>query len=111
MALKGVDVIQLSTTLQVIYTVPAGFATRYISMIFCSRHSSAVRVTAHHIPTGGSAANANMIIEHNSASEIAAGETREEGYSRVMNAGDSIEAKANVNTVLNMHFSCEEVAV
>ena len=111
MALLGVNSIQLTTSLQSIYTVPVGFKTRYISLVLCNRHSSAVQITAHHIPTGGSSNNNNMIIEHGTDPQLVAGETREEGYSRVMNAGDSIEVLASTTAVVNLHFSTEEVAV
>ena len=112
MALKGVNAVKVTTGLASVYTVPAGFQTRYISLIFCNSHSTVVSMTVHHIPTGGSATDPdNLLIEHNTDTQLVAGETREEGYSRVRHAGDSSEVKASVTNKVILHFSCEEVAV
>lgn len=110
MALIGKDPVELTTSLQTIYTVPAGFETKYIVFQFLNRHSSNVKVTVH-LDQDGTADNLNLFIEHNTDSALVPGETREEGYARVMNPGDIVKAKANVTQKINLFFSAEEVAV
>lgn len=99
---------QLTASAATYYTVGANKKARVLNLTVCNTTGAAHTYTIHRVPSGGTASATNMVI---SARPIAAGETQlvRELISKVLAAGDTIQALADSATAVSLDGSFAEI--
>lgn len=101
---EGTD---LADTLGTLYTVPLN-TTAVLRAITLTNHDSATRTfTLHLVPSGGSPSQANRIFD---AIEILGNKVVENDTLKVLHAGGSIQAMADVASKVSIRVDGSEVA-
>jgi hypothetical protein len=100
---------QLTTSAATYYTAPALTTTVIRKLIFVNTTGGAVTVTAHLIPSGGSASASNTIA---SAKSLAAGEawSCSDAEGQVLEAAGFIQALASAGTSITVIASGIEIS-
>jgi hypothetical protein len=103
---KAVDAFELAAASAVVYTVPAGTATKVEVISLTNTGATAVTATIHFCPNGAGEGNANM-IEHaiNIPSD---GVALIRKYDLTLNATDTIEAFASAANQVTCRISILE---
>lgn len=106
-----VDGVVITDSLVTLYTTPALTKTRVSEIAMTNSHTSAVTVSAHAIPAGGSAGIANRILQGVSpdGTVLSAGETLILGLSMVLEAGGFLQFVAGVTGVVGLRVSGTEI--
>jgi len=103
----------LQTTNSILRTVPSNFQVTFVSLIFKNLTTALTHVpTVFFVPSGGSAGDANEVWGGSGGEPLMdSEETYEWSTFVVLNAGDTIEVKADANNVISCRLSTEEKAV
>jgi hypothetical protein len=107
----GKDAVELTASLTTIYTVPANSQTTLIELLFLNKDNSDRIVTVHFVPTGGSADNTNTVIKQQSTNAIQPGHTEIYRFNQFLNAGDTIQWKADAASQVTARVSILEEVV
>jgi hypothetical protein len=99
----------LTAALVTYYTVPAATSTIVKEIILCNTDVVARTVDIHFIPSAGTAAVANQILDGSNNANLQAGETKMFNLSSVLPTGYFIQAVASSATVVSMNVSGIEV--
>ncbi len=96
--------VSLTNAAASIYTTPANGQAVIRRAVFTNHDSSPHVITVHRVPSGGSVLTANMLID---ARRLTPGESyvSPELANMVLDAGDSIQAFADANSVVNAFMS------
>lgn len=94
----------LTTTDAVQYTSPANTVSMIKQLTLTNFGAAAVTVTIHLVPSGGASATSNVLLN---ATVIAAGQAVPvyAAINHILQAGDSIWAKTDTNTSVNIMIS------
>ncbi len=106
LALKVVEGVALTGALATLYTAPAGEQAIVLSALICNTDSTSRRPEVHVVPSGGSADVDNQVwkdaLVSKETANVAGGES--------LAAGDFIQGKASVTSVVSARLSIVEVA-
>jgi hypothetical protein len=103
----------LTTAMQTLYAVPSGMGAKDITFDFQNTDpNSAVGVTLHLVPSGGSATATNKLFSETGPNGmvISPQEWRSVPIDQAIGAGATIQAKASIAGVVNIHITVSEVS-
>ena len=98
----------LTASLATLYTTPVNTVSKVNEIILTNHDTSARTVALNMVPSGGSAGDANEIIDATGWT-LAAGETRFIGMDQVFEAGGFLQAVSDVTAKVSIRVSGIEI--
>lgn len=108
---KKVDAFQLAAASAVVYTVPAGTATKVVAIMLVNDTTTAVTATIHFCPNGADQDPANYVCSAISVPSDGVPISVLPPGDHYLNATDTIEAFASAATQVTCHISVVEESV
>lgn len=109
----GKDGVLLTAAATTIYTVPTGFVATMVVINLCNTDlgGTVYQATIHFVPSGGSPADANVVVKQAPSNALKAGVTQDYTLFQFLNSGDTIQWFADTASQVSARVSILEETV